>query len=370
MSLKIGQHRRALARRVTHLNGVAQAMLLVIAAGYWFVQIAEGAYYRELADNNRLRKLTVEAPRGLILDRHGRALAENVPSYSLLLDRSLSRSLPASLDFAATILDRQEAELTEILEQHRRTPSFQPIRMAEGLTLAQLARFDVEKFEHPEFEIHVEQLRLYRHAHQTAHLLGYLGEVTRADLARPGSPYRSGDLIGKKGLEALYEKHLRGATGERVVIVDSRGQLIEEYKREPAKNGRDLTLTLDLNLQQAAAKLLEGQVGSIVALDPALGRDQGAGDRAVVRPQPFRQAAAQRRVARVARPPASPFAESSDTEHLPPGIRVQDRDGPGRTRQRPDRSGGDGFLLSRLFDHLRQPLPLLESRWARLGQPS
>ncbi len=260
-----------LVRRVARLNGAAQAALLLIGIGYWSVQIAEGAYYRELADNNRLRKLTIEAPRGLILDRNGRPLVENVPSYSLLLDRSLTRDLPASLDFAAGILDRPRSELAAVLEAHRRTPIFQPLRIAEGLSLTQLARFEVEHLEHPELGIEVEHLRLYRHAHQTAHVLGYLGEVTRADVARPDSPYRPGDLVGKKGLEGLYERSLRGKTGEREVVVDSRGQLIEEVDRQPAESGHNLELTLDLELQQAAAKLLEGRVGSIVALDPRQG---------------------------------------------------------------------------------------------------
>ncbi len=269
--MKIRQHRQALVRRVTRLNGAAQGMLVLIAVGYWSVQIAEGSYYRELADNNRLRKLMIEAPRGLILDRFGRPLVENTPSYSLLLDRSLTADLPASLDFAAAILGRPGSELTTVLEEHRRTPTFQPIRIADGLTLTQVARFEVEQLEHPEFELEVEHLRLYRQAHQTAHLLGYLGEVTHADVADPDSPYRQGDLIGKKGLEGLYEKSLRGDTGERVVVVDSRGQLIEEFDRQPAQSGRDLELTLDLGLQQAAAELLEGRVGSIVALDPRQG---------------------------------------------------------------------------------------------------
>ncbi len=269
--MKIRQHRRELVRRVARLNGAAQVMLLLIAAGYWSVQIAEGSYYRELADNNRLRKLMIEAPRGLILDRYGRPLVENTPSYSLLLDRSMTQDQQASLDFAAGILGRPSSELATVLEGYRRTPAFQPVRIAEELTLAQVARFEVEQLEHPEFKIEVEHLRLYRQAHQTAHLLGYLGEATQADLARSESPYRPGDLIGKKGLEGLYEERLRGDTGERVVVVDSRGQLIEEFDRQPARSGRDLELTLDLELQQAAAKLLEDRVGSIVALDPRQG---------------------------------------------------------------------------------------------------
>lgn len=269
--MNIGQHRKLLAKRVSRLNGATQILLLLIATGYWFVQIAEGVIYRELADNNRLRKLTIEAPRGLILDRNDRPLVENAPSYTLNLDRSLSTDLDESLEFAKKILDRPRAELDAILEENSRTPIFKPIRLAKGLTLAQLARFEVEHLEHPEFEIKAEHLRLYRHAHQTAHVLGYLGEVTNADLARPESPYRPGDLLGKKGLESLYEEHLRGDTGELVVVVDSRGQLIEEFDRLPANSGRNLSLTLDLELQQTAAELLDGKVGAIVALEPERG---------------------------------------------------------------------------------------------------
>lgn len=269
--MKIRQHRGDLVRRVSRLNGATQVVLILVAAGYWSVQIAEGSFYRQLADNNRLRQLTIEAPRGQILDRHDRPLVENAPSYSLLLDRSLSRDLEGSLDFAASILERPRPALDQVVEEHRKTPIFQPVRIAEGLSLGQLARFQVELLEHPEFSIEVEHLRLYRHAHQTAHVLGYLGEVTHADLTHSDSPYRSGDLVGKKGLEGLYEEHLRGETGERVVVVDSRGQLIEEYKRLPASSGRDLKLTLDLDLQQTAAELLEGRVGAIVALDPRQG---------------------------------------------------------------------------------------------------
>ncbi len=269
--MKIRHHREELVRRVAGLTAATQAALLVIAGGYWSVQIAEGSYYRELADNNRLRKLTIEAPRGLILDRFGKPLVENAPSYSLLLDRSLTQDLSESLIFASEILGVDRADLEQVLDDYKRTPRFQPVQLAQELSLAQLARFEVEHLEHPEFEIQTEHLRLYRHAHQTAHVLGYLGEVTNADLARPNSPYLPGDLVGKKALEGLYEVHLRGESGERVVVVDSRGQLIEEFDRLHANSGRDLKLTLDLDLQQTAAELLEGHVGGIVALDPRQG---------------------------------------------------------------------------------------------------
>lgn len=269
--MRLRQHRAVLVRRVGVANALVQGVLVLVAAGYWMVQVAEGSRYRELAENNRLRKLAIEAQRGLIRDRHGRPLVENVPSYSLQVDRSRSRDLEDSLGFAAGILGRTPEELAGVLADHRRLPSFQPVPLARDLSLAQVARFGVAQYEHPEFEITIEHKRLYRHAHQTAHVLGYMGEVNDAELVRLGDGYRSGDMVGKKGLEGLYERLLRGDRGERVVVVDSRGRLIEEYDRAPASPGRELNLTLDLDLQQAAVRQLEGKVGAIVALDPRRG---------------------------------------------------------------------------------------------------
>lgn len=269
--MKLGQHRRVLVRRVRVLTTIAQIVLLAVATAYWSVQIAQGSYFRELADNNRLRKLLIEAPRGLIRDQEGRPLVENVPSYSLYIDRSRSLDLEASLYFAARILGEDPAELGATLEEFRRVPSFKRVLLAEGLSLAEAAQFHVETLEHPEFEISVKQLRLNRHADQTAHVLGYLGEVTEADLSPEDSPYRPGDLVGKKGIEEHYESSLRGERGEQVVVVDSRGRRVEEAQRSPADAGNDLWLTLDLALQQEAALQLQGKVGTIVALDPRQG---------------------------------------------------------------------------------------------------
>ncbi len=269
--MQLRQHRTELIQRVGRFYGIVQLALVLIATGYWFVQIAEGADYRMLAENNRLRKLSIEAPRGLIRDRNGRPLVENVPSYSLLIDRSRSQSLDSSLEFAAGVLGRTRPALDKVLGNYRRTPLFKPVLLAEELSLEQVARFGVEHLEHPEFEIAVKHLRLYRHAHQTAHILGYLGEVTETELKLPDNTYRPGDTVGKKGIEGLYEQYLRGERGEEVVVVDSRGRPIEEYDRLPAVPGHDLTLTIDLALPQEAAEQLGDNVGTIVALDPRQG---------------------------------------------------------------------------------------------------
>lgn len=256
--------------RISRLNGAIQVVLVLIATAYWYVQIAEGANYRTLADNNRLRKLSTEAPRGLIRDRYQRPLVENVPSYSLYIDRSRSQG-DGGLHFAAQILGISIDDLQGILEEHRRTPKFQPVRLATQLTLTQVSRIAAMSLEYPELEVAVEHLRLYRHAGQTAHILGYLGEISDEELKVANATYRSGDQVGKKGIEALYEDVLRGQRGEQIVVVESRGQVVEELDQVQASPGGDLTLTIDLELQQTAAEQLEDKVGAIVALDPRNG---------------------------------------------------------------------------------------------------
>ena len=269
----VREHRDDLVRRVRVLTVIVASLLVAIATGFWFTQLVQGDYYRELAENNRLRKLPIKAPRGLIFDRKGRLLVENVPSYNLMIDRSRAADLSRSLGFAAGVLDRPPAELQQILQNYRSVPSFKPVLLAENLSLSEVARFGVEGLEYPEFEVEVQHLRLYRHREQTAHVLGYLGEPTLEEIEKSKGAYQPGDMIGKKGIEQAYNADLRGRDGERVVIVDSRGQLLEEYKRIPAVPGKNLTLSIDLDLQQEAARWLDGpeKVGAVVAMDPRNG---------------------------------------------------------------------------------------------------
>lgn len=269
--MQVREHREDLVRRVRLLTGLAVGFLVLIAGAFWSVQIVHGDYYRGLAEHNRLRKVPVRAPRGLIYDREGLPLVENVPSYDLLIDRSRSLDLEASVRFAAGILGRPEEELRRALERARSAPALEPARVAADLTLGQVSRFEAKRLEHPEFEIDVRHLRLYRHGPRTAHILGYLGEVSRHEMEVSDGAYEPGELVGKKGVERTYDLHLRGDDGERVVVVDSRGRVLEEYSRERASPGRELTLSLDLELQQEAARLMQDRVGAVVALDPRTG---------------------------------------------------------------------------------------------------
>lgn len=269
--MEVREHREDLVRRLPVLRLIFLAVVVLIASCYWFVQVVHGTFYRERADNNRLRKASIQAPRGLIYDRQGRLLVENIPSYRLLLDRSRSADLDASIRFAAQILGKPEPGLRQILERERGTSIFKPVPLAEDLALAQVARFSVEALEHPEFEIDVEHLRLYRHGPTTAHVLGYLGEATEEELQASTGELGGGDLVGRRGVERRHDSFLRGRDGERVIVVDSRGRLREEHGNRQASSGRDLKLTLDLDLQEEAARYFEDRVGAAIALDPRNG---------------------------------------------------------------------------------------------------
>jgi penicillin-binding protein 2 len=271
MATHVREHRDNLVQRLPLLQLALTAMLVLVGGSYWFVQIVHGDYYRTLAEDNRLRNLPIEAPRGLIHDRHGRRLVENVPSYNLTIDPARADDPDESLRFAAGILGQPEVELRALLERPSRAAPFQPVLLAEDLSLTQVAHFNAVALEHPEFEIDVRQVRLYRHGPHTAHVLGYLGEVAEAELQTPDSPYGAGDLVGRRGIERRYDLHLRGEDGEQVVTVDSRGRLRAESGRRPAQPGRRLDLTLDLDLQQEAAVYFEDKVGSAVVMDPDTG---------------------------------------------------------------------------------------------------
>ena len=247
-SHNVRDNRAELSGRLRFIAVALGTLLVVVAAAFWFVQIVRGDTYLGLAENNRLRKQPLEAVRGLIFDHRGRALVENVPSYNLLLRRSEATDPEASLAFASHVLDRPRAELEEVVARYVRVPSFTPVLIAESLSLAEVARFEVAGFEHPEFEIEVRPLRLYRYGPQTAHVLGYLGQVTETEVAGAESPFRPGDLVGRRGIEKVYDPWLRGVDGEHVVVVDNRGKRVEEHHVVASQPGRDLRLTLDLDL--------------------------------------------------------------------------------------------------------------------------
>jgi len=269
--LRVRENRRELSRRVETLRLAVGVIFALLAFGYWFVQIVRGDYYFALSENNRLRSVRINAPRGYVLDRHGKILVDNEPAYTLHLYRKEARNLQASIDLAVQVLKLPRDQVRSRVERGLRDPEFLPIPIAENLGLEEVAAIEAHAPENPEFAITVSQRRLYSRGPEAAHVLGYLSEASPEQIQSGEGDYRIGGWIGQKGIEGSYERLLAGVDGERRVIVDSHGHEIAEERRVEARPGQNLYLTLDLGLQEIAENYFHDKVGSAVALDPRNG---------------------------------------------------------------------------------------------------
>ena len=248
------------------------AVLVVLAAGMWRLQIVGVDSYRQLAEANRVRKIPVLAPRGRIFDRDGRLLVDNYPSVSCYLLREQVKDLDADLPLIARGLDLPVDQIQTALKKYASSPKYQPIPLKQDITPDEQAFIEAHRNELPELETIDEQRRLYPRDGFAAHLIGYVGEVSEQDLnSSKYEFYEPGDVVGKSGVEETYDSLLRGTDGSRDVIVNSHGKEVGELGQQLAIPGKDLRLTIDLDLQMAAEKAMEGRNGAMVAMDPHTG---------------------------------------------------------------------------------------------------
>lgn len=268
--LKVRENRASINRKIEASRVIVGVVFAVLATSYWYTQIVRGDYYFTLSENNRIRSVRINAPRGYVLDRNGKILVDNEPAYTLHLYRREARNIASSIDLASEVLKLPRDQVRVRVERGLRDPEFLPITIAENLGIDEVAAIEAHAFEHPEFAITVSQRRLYTRGPAAAHVLGYLSEAS-LDQIKTESGYRLGDWIGQKGIEGAYERLLAGDNGERRVIVDSHGREVTEERRVEARPGQNLFVTLDLGLQEIAEDYFKDKVGSAVAIDPRTG---------------------------------------------------------------------------------------------------
>jgi penicillin-binding protein 2 len=247
-------------------------MMLGLAAGLWRLQVLDVSNYRLLAEQNRIRKEPILAPRGKLFDRENRLVVDNYPSVTCFLVREQSQSVDADLPLIAKGLDIDLDQLRATLHRYRTQPGYQPIPIKQDVTADEQAFIAAHRNELPELETIDEERRLYPRDGFAAHLIGYVGEVSEDDLNNPRfAYYEPGDVVGKAGVEETYDELLRGRDGSREVVVDSHGREVGYFGIEHATGGQDLKLTIDNDLQRAAELALGDRNGAIVAMDPRNG---------------------------------------------------------------------------------------------------
>jgi penicillin-binding protein 2 len=247
-------------------------VMLALTAQLWRLQVLGAQNFRMLAEQNRIRKVPILAPRGKLFDRENRLVVDNYPSVSCFLIREQNRNVDTDLPLIARGLNLDLEQLRATLRHYRAAPGYQPIPIKQDITADEQAFIEAHRNELPELETIHEERRLYPRDGFASHLIGYVGEVSEDDLNNPRFAYYTpGDVVGKAGVEETYDQLLRGQDGSREVIVDSHGREVGYLGIEHATPGQDLKLTIDNDLQRAAELALGDRNGAIVAMDPRNG---------------------------------------------------------------------------------------------------
>ncbi len=320
MEFRFPEDDRSAVRRIAVLQYLLAASFLALLIGYWRLQIGQHRQYLEAAERNRIRNLPVIAPRGRILDREGRILADNFPAFSVLLMRESTSTLtPPRVEGIARGLGIDSGDLQAEIERTARLPRFQPIVLKQSAAIEDIAFVEAHRVEYPELDLLQVQQRSYPKNTLAAATLGYVGEVSEEMIARLGSPYRPGDVVGKFGIERAYDSSLSGRDGMRRVVVNSRGQEMGSMTTINALPGNDIRLTLDIDLQLTAEAALGGRPGAVVALDPATGEVLALVSHPSFDPNDFARRVDRETWQKLTSDPDKPLMNKAIQAHLAPG---------------------------------------------------
>ncbi|HEY5997103.1 MAG TPA: penicillin-binding transpeptidase domain-containing protein, partial [Candidatus Deferrimicrobiaceae bacterium] len=269
------EHDPRIIGRIRFLSWVALAVFVLLLSRIYWLQIAQYEKYKTLSENNRLRIRTIRAPRGLILDRNGKPIAETQASYDLICSPVDVSDLAGELRLLDEIIAFEPDELSGIAERFlgaKRASPFSSLIVRRDLSYEQVSVIEFNRESLPGFSILIEAKRSYPHGMAFAHVLGYVGEVSEGELEKsPDSGLELGDIVGKYGLEQLADNVLRGINGGRRVEVDAAGRDRRLVDEVPPQTGGTLCTTLDIDLQKVAYEAIGDRAGAVIVMEPKTG---------------------------------------------------------------------------------------------------
>jgi penicillin-binding protein 2 len=259
-----------LQRRLVVLRIGLLLVVALLGLRLWHLQIREGPYYRDLSENNRTRSVILEPARGLIYDRNGVLLANNVPSFSLYVSLEDVKDRDVLVDQLTTLIGLDPELVRKKLAA--RGAKQLPRKLKDRLTLREATLIESHRLDLPGVMIQVESQRNYPSGIIAAHVLGYVGEVSAEQLEKPEfAELHQGSIVGQYGVEKYFDRVVRGQAGQKSVEVDALGHEKRTVVVDQPRAGDDLYLTIDARLQKIAEDLLGPESGAIVALDPRSG---------------------------------------------------------------------------------------------------
>ncbi|HZR55625.1 MAG TPA: penicillin-binding protein 2 [Terriglobales bacterium] len=306
--------------RLSAVQYAILAIFLLLAYGLWRLQVSQSDLYASLAEKNRVRNVPILAPRGKILDREGRTIVDNYPSFTALLLRDSSRDLSTDADLIAQGLHLNAKDVRDRVKRFAGTPQYQPIYLKDDITPDELAFIEAHKSELPELDTIMSHRRLYPRNGFLAHLVGYVGEVSEDMLNQSQWEfYNPGDVVGKSGVELQYNQVLMGKNGSRQVLVNSHGKEVGLLGEKPAEPGKPLKLTVDIDLQIAAEEALDGKNGAIIAMDPHTGEILAMASRPTFDPNDFAVRVSRDQWNKLVTDPDKPLLNKAIQAQLAPG---------------------------------------------------
>lgn len=268
-------HPNEVQRRGRAAGILAATAMGVLLLAFFRAQVVEHAEFALQSDDNRLNEVPLPAPRGMILDRNGQVIAENIPGYSVSMLAPGRDSLRASLRRLSSVVPLSDSMIEVVVRRYRAAPT-RPAVILTDATFEQVSMLEEERSRFPSLVIQAAPKRHYPDGAAVASFVGYTAEINEAELGLEAyRGYRPGQQIGKAGLERQYETLLQGKDGSRFVEVDARGRVVRQAGARPDRlpePGPDLRTSIDLGLQRHAATLFDSTMqGAAVALDPLTG---------------------------------------------------------------------------------------------------
>ncbi len=256
------------------LAGVIVLVFMVgLTARLWHLQLVKGEAFDELSKSNRIRLVRLPPSRGRILDSKGRVMAENKPSFTFSIVPAEVNNRSDLIDICAPVLGFTPEKMRGILERSGSTPRFMQFPIKKNLTLEELSLIKSRTAYLRGVTLEVKPFRGYSMGETLCHEIGIMGEISPEELAKGSrTGYRSGDLIGKSGIEKEYENYLKGGEGWEQIEIDAKGRQLANLSRTPPRAGSDIVLTIDSEFQRYAEQIFIHRAGSIVAVDPDTGR--------------------------------------------------------------------------------------------------
>lgn len=255
---------------IAHFKVVATGVFVLLLLSFWEIQVVNGDYYHLQAEQNRVKSLPVPAPRGIVTDRYGRALAQSRAALTAMINPVTAK--PENLQRIAKGLSLDRARLEERLRAAAEFGKVEHLLLKDSLSVADIAFIQAHRRELQEIDLIEGMRRQYTDTGVAVHAVGYVGEVSKSELnMRDFLLYDYGAEIGKSGVERQYNDWLAGVDGQALFLVDSHGRRLATLGELNSVPGRNLNLTIDLDLQAVSELGLEGRKGAVVALDPRNG---------------------------------------------------------------------------------------------------